>query len=68
MSWATLVEPNITTIYVPARDIGTHAARLLVENIETENAEPTELMLGCRLSIRCSTTRLSGEIKKDDTQ
>lgn len=68
MSWATLVEPNITTIYVPARDIGTHAARLLVENIETENAEPTELMLGCRLSIRRSTTRLSGEIKKDDTQ
>ena len=68
MNWATLVEPNITTIYVPARDIGTHAARLLVENIETENAEPTELMLGCRLSIRRSTTRLSGVIKKDDTQ
>lgn len=58
MNWALLVDPNVTTIYVPARDLGTNAAKLMVNIIESGGGEPQEVILPCKLTIRQSTDRL----------
>ena len=58
MNWAQLVEPNITTICVPAKDLGTNAAKLITNIITGNKLEPQEIILPCKLIIRASTSRL----------
>jgi len=58
MNWPQLVEPNVTTLMVHARELGATAARLLLRRIETPELPAQQVLLPCELIVRDST-RLS---------
>lgn len=57
MNWPLIVDPPITTLYVPTGDLGIQSAKLLVDIIEKRITKPEEIMLPCELRIRKSTNR-----------
>lgn len=59
MNWATLLDPPVTSISIPTKEMGYRAAELLVQLIEGEPAEPQTIMLPSELVIR-ESTRMKG--------
>lgn len=60
MNWATLLNPSVTSISIPTKEMGYRAAELLVQLIEEEeHANPQTVMLPSKLVIRDST-RMKG--------
>ena len=57
MNWPLLVEPGITTIAIPAKEIGTQSARILTQLLEKKDCPIEELQLPSELKIRQSTSR-----------
>lgn len=59
MNWSLLIEPNITTFLLPAREIGRQAAEIVLHHIEEHkvDAEPDEVYLRCEMTVRESTLR-----------
>ncbi len=50
--WAAYTNPGITTIRLPALEIGRRVAMLLIALLEKDQAEPQEIYLGTQLIIR----------------
>jgi DNA-binding LacI/PurR family transcriptional regulator len=50
--WAAYMNPAITTIRLPAMDIGRQAAKLLIDLLDHANPQPQEILLGTQLIIR----------------
>ena len=61
MNWAQLIEPTITTIDLPVRDLGRQSAECLVHMLKGETEGAREIMLPCGLNIRESTCRLHSQ-------
>lgn len=57
LNWPFMIEPNVTTVKIPAVQMGIHASRRLVEKIEQPDQSPQEILLPCELCIRDSTLR-----------
>ena len=57
MNWSLLVEPNITTFLLPAREIGRLCAEMIIRHIEEPDSETEELYLNCEMIVRESTLR-----------
>ncbi|WP_158891248.1 LacI family DNA-binding transcriptional regulator [Amycolatopsis anabasis] len=55
--WATLINPPLTVVAQPAYELGTVAARLLLDRISDNTREVTTRTLGARLIARGSTQR-----------
>lgn len=55
MNWPNLVEPNITTIYIPAKELGEKSAEMLLKRIENRELAPQEILLPSELIVREST-------------
>lgn len=59
---ARVVTPELTTIAVPARELGARAARLLLRRVEDPNAEPRSTApIPVRLVVRGTTARAPAE-------
>lgn len=52
----TLLQPNLTSMYVPTREMGRKAAELLLRIINGESTQPEEILLPCALRVRASTS------------
>jgi DNA-binding LacI/PurR family transcriptional regulator len=52
---AQLVTPELTTVTVPARELGARAARLLVRQLAGEAPRPSGALLPVRLAVRGTT-------------
>ncbi|MCL2866867.1 MAG: LacI family transcriptional regulator [Clostridia bacterium] len=50
--FAQFINPPLTTVELPNRDIGMHAAELLIGRIEKESVEEQALVLPCRIIER----------------
>lgn len=55
MNWATLLDPPVTSISIPTKEMGYRAAELLVQLIEEEHTHPQTVILPSKLVIREST-------------
>lgn len=55
MNWATLVNPPVTSISIPTKEMGYRAAELLVQLIEKDHTQIQTIMLPSKLVIREST-------------
>lgn len=66
MNWALLVDPKVTTIFVPAQELGTQAAKMIVGILQGTCPEPQELILPCGLNVRGSTNRLNQMESSDE--
>lgn len=53
---ARLLEPELTTIALPALEIGTAAGRLLLDRLATPDAPPRRVEISLPLRIRASTS------------
>ncbi len=62
VSWPVLTTPNITTFFIHTKELGRHAAELLLEVIKEQKPEAKEVLLPCELKLRESTNR-HGSIK-----
>ena len=58
MNWPFIVSPNITTVKIPATQIGSQAAALLLEKLENPEQPPKEILLPCVFHERASTVRM----------
>jgi DNA-binding LacI/PurR family transcriptional regulator len=54
---ARLVTPELTTISVPARELGARAARLLLQRIARRDDEPSDAPASSGQSTRAATPR-----------
>ncbi|WP_236796889.1 LacI family DNA-binding transcriptional regulator [Amycolatopsis sp. GM8] len=61
--WATLIDPPLTVVRQPAREIGAEAARLLLARIAEPNRPPVATVLSARLIERGSTRRAHGSAR-----
>lgn len=52
--WCTLIEPALTTVAQPAREIGLEAAAMLRRRLAGERPPPEETVLASRLIVRAS--------------
>lgn len=57
MNWPFMMEPNVTTVKIPATQMGWRAAKLLLEKMEHPEQEPQEIFLPCAFHARGSTLR-----------
>jgi LacI family transcriptional regulator len=57
LPWADYVSPPITTVRQPTYDLGTAAAKLLLERIAGTDAPPREIVLRPELVIRASSIK-----------
>lgn len=55
LNWPFLVEPNVTTVKIPATEIGKQAAKLLLEQMSDPNHQAKEILLPCDFQARGST-------------
>jgi LacI family transcriptional regulator len=53
--WAAYFSPPLTTVRLPARDIGRQAAHLLITLLEKHPAQTSDVLLPTRLILRSST-------------
>ena len=61
---ASIVEPRLTTVTLPALDIGRASARQLIKRINTqENIAPENIILPTRILVRDSTRSLESQAK-----
>ena len=58
MNWPFIIAPNITTVKIPATQIGSRAAALLLEKLEGPECPPKEILLPCVFYERASTIRM----------
>ena len=58
MNWPFIVDPNVTTVKIPATQIGSRAAALLLEKLEHPEQPPQEVLLPCVFHERASTVRM----------
>lgn len=58
--WAAYFSPPLTTIRLPARDIGRQAARLLMAMLEEQAIESADILLPTELILRDSTQPPAG--------
>jgi LacI family transcriptional regulator len=66
-AWAKLIDPPLTTLSQPVRDIGATAMRLLAERIDGRRTEARRAVLPLRLEVRRSCgLRSSGSPTKED--
>lgn len=57
MNWAEIVHTKITTVRIPAKNLGERTAKLLLERIDRPEESPCEVFLSNPLVVRESTTR-----------
>jgi DNA-binding LacI/PurR family transcriptional regulator len=55
MLWATSLNPPLTTVSQPAKEIGQMAAELLVGRIKDPNRAPRQVILQTHLNVRASS-------------
>lgn len=55
MNWPQLVQPNVTTVMVHAREIGAKASKILLRRIEDPSLPTQEIVLPSELMVREST-------------
>lgn len=55
---ASIVEPQLTTVYHPARNMGNKAAELLLKQIEQKDPSTKTVLVDTRLAVRASTQQL----------
>ena len=58
MEISAFYDPPITTIAVPAYEMGRMAAKILIENIRGESQAPQQYVLEANLIIRGSTGKM----------
>ncbi|MBZ4033882.1 LacI family transcriptional regulator [Flavobacterium johnsoniae] len=57
---ATIIEPPLTSVSQPAREIGEEAAKILIEQIETKKGfQPKSITLNGQLNIRASSLKIT---------
>lgn len=56
-NWPFMAEPNVTTVKIPATQMGWRAAQLLLEKLEHPDQPPQEIYLPCAFHARGSTLR-----------
>ncbi|MGA9637521.1 substrate-binding domain-containing protein [Flavobacterium sp.] len=55
---ATIIEPPLTSVAQPAHEIGIEAAKILIEQIESQKSfKPKTIILNGQLNIRASSIR-----------
>lgn len=61
---AALIQPALTTIVVPQREMGERAARLLVAALENEEIAQGKIVLDAELVVRASTAAPSNVVRR----
>jgi LacI family transcriptional regulator len=56
-SWASLVQPSLTTLAQPVRAMTSTAVRLLIDNIEGRRREPQRIVFRFTLNVRESSSK-----------
>lgn len=61
--WSTLLRPRLTVVRQPARELGTVAARLLIDHLEKRGKNITPVLLATELVVRdsCGPPKHNGE-------
>ena len=54
---SSIISPGLTTIAVPALEVGSNSCELLLKHISKKHFEPQELILPGKLIVRESTLR-----------
>jgi len=54
-----LLNPNLTSVIIPAKKMGQHAAQILIDQIEQENVRIIHEILPCELVVRESSNKRS---------
>lgn len=57
LNWPFMADPNVTTVKIPATEMGWQAARLLLEKLEQPDRPPKEMFLPSVFHARGSTLR-----------
>lgn len=57
MNWPFMAKPNVTTVKIPAIQMGYEAAKLLIDRMEHAERPPKEILLPCEFNARESTLR-----------
>jgi len=57
LNWPFMAEPNVTTVKIPATQMGWRAAQLLLEKMEDPEQPPKEIYLPSAFHARGSTSR-----------
>jgi LacI family transcriptional regulator len=57
LPWADVVTPSITTVRQPTYDMGTAAARMLIERIAGEDSAPRDIVFEPELNVRSSSVK-----------
>ena len=55
MPMVASLQPPLTTVAIPQREIGTHAARMILDRLDGELLDAAPLLLPTELVIRGST-------------
>jgi LacI family repressor for deo operon, udp, cdd, tsx, nupC, and nupG len=58
MEISAFYDPPLTTVAVPAYEMGRMAAKILIENLRGESQRPQQCVLEARLIIRGSTAKI----------
>jgi DNA-binding LacI/PurR family transcriptional regulator len=58
MEISAFYDPPLTTVAVPAYEMGRMAAKILIENLRGESSKPQQYMLEAQLIVRGSTARI----------
>lgn len=61
---SVLIEPQLTTIHVPQREMGEQAARLLVATLEGDDVPRGKVVLDAELIVRGSTAAPSNAVRR----
>lgn len=57
MNWPFMAKPNVTTVKIPATQMGYEAAKLLIDKMKHPDRQPKEILLPCEFYARGSTLR-----------
>lgn len=58
LNWSFMAEPNVTTVKIPATQMGWRAAQRLLEKMEHPDLPPEEIFLSSTFNARGSTLRV----------
>lgn len=68
IAFASLIEPALTTVNLPRREMGKCAVKALLETINTPTQNGLEIAISTKLVVRQSTARVRSEKSNDSAQ